>query len=249
MRPLALAASLAAASCVTGEGARLPDYQALASAADRSQADQALDSGRKPAAFLRALRVTPGMKVGELFAGGGYTTELLARAVGRSGAVYGENPDWALQRFAAGPWAERLAKPINASVVRLDRELDDPFPRELEGTLDLVVLNANYHDAVWLNVDRSRMNGAVRAVLKPAGRYLVVDSSARDGTGLAQAQSLHRIDEATVQLEVEAAGFVLLRKDDALRNPDDTRDWNVAPGAAGERRGTSDRFILEFGLR
>ena len=33
---------------------------------------------------------------------------------------------------------------------------------------------------------------------------------------------------------------------DFLRNPADTRDWNDSPREAGERRGTSDRFVLRF---
>ena len=43
-----------------------------------------------------------------------------------------------------------------------------------------------------------------------------------------------------------AAGFVLDGETDFLRNPGDTRDWNDSPRAAGERRGTSDRFVLRF---
>jgi predicted methyltransferase len=242
-----VALAVVATSCATPRASPPPDYQALAAAPDRTEADRALDPGRKPAAFLQALRVLPGMKVGELFAGGGYTTELLARAVGPSGAVYAENSPLALQRFAARPWGERLLRPVNANVVRLDREVDDPFPPELAGSLDLVVTNANYHDAVWSKVDRAKMNAAVRAALKPGGRYVVVDSSARPGSGVADVQTLHRIDEAVVRAEVEAAGFTLLRSDDVLRNPQDTRDWSASPSAAGERRGTSDRFFLEFG--
>ena len=30
------------------------------------------------------------------------------------------------------------------------------------------------------------------------------------------------------------------------RNPADKRDWNASPSAAGERRGSSDRFALQF---
>ena len=33
---------------------------------------------------------------------------------------------------------------------------------------------------------------------------------------------------------------------DFLRNPADKRDWNASPRTAGERRGTSDRFALQF---
>ena len=46
--------------------------------------------------------------------------------------------------------------------------------------------------------------------------------------------------------EVLAAGFKLDGESDVLRNPDDKRDWNSSPRAAGERRGTSDRFVLRF---
>jgi len=235
----------AAASSPATSSASVDRYDAIAGASDRTGADRALDPGRKPAAFLRAMDVAPGMKVGELFAGGGYTTELLARAVGPTGHVYAENPKWVLEKFGGKGWADRLARPVNANVTREDTELDAPFPG-LDGQLDLVVTNANYHDAVWMKVDRAQMNRAVFAALKPGGRYVVSDSSAKPGTGLADVQTLHRIDEASVTSEVEAAGFKLAGHSDALRNPADTRDWSASPHAAGARRGTNDRFILIF---
>ena len=43
-----------------------------------------------------------------------------------------------------------------------------------------------------------------------------------------------------------AAGFRLDASSDVLRNPADPRDWNSSPRQAGERRGTSDRFVLRF---
>jgi len=46
--------------------------------------------------------------------------------------------------------------------------------------------------------------------------------------------------------EVERAGFKLRTVGDFLRNPVDKRDWNASPKTAGERRGTSDRFALQF---
>lgn len=66
------------------------------------------------------------------------------------------------------------------------------------------------------------------------------------GSGVTQVQTLHRIDEATVRGEVPRAGFVLETAESFLRNPADLRDWSAAPGAAGARRGTSDRFVLAF---
>ncbi len=224
----------------------VPDaVRAIVAAPDRSEADRALDAGRHPAEMLAFFRVAPGMKVAEVGAGGGYTAELLARAVGPTGVVYAQNPKFILERFAAKPWAERLAKPVMKRVVRVDREFDDPLPPEARG-LDAVFLVLLYHDTVWLKTDRARMNKAIFAALKPGGVFAVIDHSARAGTGLADVQTLHRIDEQTVKDEIAQAGFALAREADFLRNPGDTRDWNDSPSVAAERRGTSDRFVLEF---
>ena len=109
----------------------LDSARVLVNAPDRTEADRALDTGRHPAELLAFFGVRPGMHVAELGAGGGYTTELLARAVGPTGAVYGHNAPLILQRFAQGPWNERLARPTMRGVVRLDRSFDDPFPPEV----------------------------------------------------------------------------------------------------------------------
>jgi len=234
-----------AASSTTPETPAL-DARALVAAPDRTEADKALDEGRHPAALLEFVGVRPGMKVAELMVGGGYTVELLARAVGPTGVVYGQNPKFVLERFAEKPWSERLARPVNQRVVRVDREFDAPLPPEVNGTLDAVVSNAIYHDTVWLGADRAKMNAAVFQALKPGGVYVVIDSSAKPGTGVSDVQTLHRIDEQVVRDEVLAAGFQLAEESTVWRNPEDARDWNASPGAAGARRGTSDRFALKF---
>jgi predicted methyltransferase len=221
-----------------------PDYAALVAAPDRLPEDRALDPGRHPAELLAFLEVGPGMKVAEIGAGGGYTTELLARAVGPDGAVYAENPA-VLLGFVGEAWAMRLQRPAMRAVVRVDRELDDPLPPEAKG-LDVVVMNAVYHDTVWMKTNRARMDRAVFEALRPGGVFVVIDSSARAGTGVADAGTLHRIDEQVVRQEVEAAGFRLAAEGGFLRNPADARDWNSSPRAAGGRRGTSDRFALRF---
>ena len=46
---------------------------------------------------------------------------------------------------------------MNASVVRVDREFDDPLPPEATD-LDAVLIVLFYHDTVWLRTDRARMN-------------------------------------------------------------------------------------------
>jgi predicted methyltransferase len=219
--------------------------RAIVDAPDRLESDRALDAGRHSAALLEFVGVQPGMRVAELLAGRGYTTELLARAVGPLGVVYGHNVRFVLERFVEQPWSERLARPVNRNVVRVDRELDEPLPPEATN-LDAVLSNVIYHDTVWLGADRAKMNAAIFRALEPGGVYVILDSSAKPGTGVSDAQTLHRIDEQTVRAEVLAAGFQLEAESGVWRNPEDPRDWDASPKAAGERRGTSDRFALKF---
>jgi predicted methyltransferase len=243
---LLLAACSGAQKPATADDAR-SRAQAVVDAPDRLPEDRALDGGRKPVETLEFLRLKPGMKVAELGAGAGYTTELVARSVAPDGIVYAQNPDLFIQRFLKTRWPERLSRPAMKNVVRVDREFDDPLPPEAKG-VDLVLINVIYHDTVWLGVDRGKMNKAVFDVLRPGGAYVLIDSSAKPGTGTSDSRTLHRIDEQTVRTEVEQAGFRLEGQGDFLRNPQDARDWDSSPGAAAQagRRGQSDRFALRF---
>ena len=55
---------------------------------DRSAADRSNDQRRKPEQMLAFIGLRPGMVALDVSAGGGYTTELLARAIGPSGVVH-----------------------------------------------------------------------------------------------------------------------------------------------------------------
>lgn len=221
-----------------------PIKQAIA-ATDRAAEDRMLDAGRKPGEVLGFFGVKPGMKIGELFAGGGYTTELLARIVGDTGKIWAQNSTDILDRFARKPWTARAAKPVMKNVVGVEKPIDDPFPPEAKD-LDMVITILNYHDAVWQKADRPKMNKLIFDRLKPGGIYAIVDHSAAAGSGVRDVETLHRIDEEVVKQEVLAAGFKLDASSDVLRNPADTRDWNSSPRAAADKRGTSDRFTLRF---
>lgn len=224
----------------------IPAYvRSAVDAADRDAADRELDAGRRPAELLTVLGVAPGMRIGEVAAGGGYTTELLMRVVGETGQVHGHNNPFMLARFAEAPWTARLAKPVNARIVRHDREFEDPFGPDVRD-LDLVVNVLVYHDTVWQGTDRHAMNRAIYAALRPGGRYIIVDHSARAGDGATVTETLHRIEESVLREEIPQAGFRLVGTSDLLRAADDTREWSASPRTAGERRGTSDRFILIF---
>src|SRR5436190_5050134 len=58
---------------------------------DRSAADRTNDLRRKPEQMLVFIGISPGITALDLSAAGGYTTELLARAIGPSGIVYGQS--------------------------------------------------------------------------------------------------------------------------------------------------------------
>lgn len=213
----------------------------------RPAGERELDPGREPEELLRFLALRPGMRLADLGAGRGYTTFLLARAVGPDGVVYAQNNKFVTDRFLEPAWTERLKTPELRNVVRVDREFDDPLPpeaRDLDGVIDVLF----YHDTYWMGTDRARMNQAIFAALRPGGFYVIVDHSARAGAGASEAESLHRVEESTVVEEVLQAGFERAGSAEFLRNPDDPRDWNAAPSAAAAagKRGTADRFVVRF---
>jgi predicted methyltransferase len=76
-------------------------------------------------------------------AGGGYSTELLARAVAPSGAVYAQDAPDASPR-ARERLEARMKTAAMKSVVRVERPFDDPVPSDVRD-LDLVTFFFAYH--------------------------------------------------------------------------------------------------------
>jgi predicted methyltransferase len=90
---------------------------------------------------------------------------------------------------------------------------------------------------------RAHFSRAVYERLKPGGSYVIVDHAAAVGAGTSDAQSLHRIEPASVREEVEAAGFVLDAESTMLANKDDPHSIKVFdPSIKGE----TDRFAYRF---
>jgi predicted methyltransferase len=211
--------------------------QAIVASPDRSDADRRNDGRRKPVEMLSFIGVRPGMVVLDVSAGGGYTTELLARAVAPSGRVYGQTP-----RPPGATLAARLKTPAAARIVSVVQPFEGPAPADVgAGGFDLVTLMFNYHDLGALGVDRARLNAAVFAALKPGGLYVIADHSGRPGTGITESGTLHRVEEALVRREVEAAGFRLAAAGDFLRNPADPRDREEPDPPMPK-----DEFVLKF---
>ncbi len=237
---------------------------------DRSAADRTNDLRRKPDQMLAFIEIRPGLTALDLSTGGGYTTELLARAVGPTGRAYGQSQQprpsaappqpavtpegnsapqlptaqpmpQAPRRTSAQALAERAKNSSLSSLFSVVRAFEDPVPAELSGQLDLVTLMFNYHDLGHMGIDRSRMNAAVFAGLKSGGMYVIADHAGRPGTGISESGTLHRVEQAFLEREVESAGFKLVGRGDFLRNPSDPRDKNTP-----EPPQPKDEFVLKF---
>jgi len=234
-----LACLLVFSGCAGIGGRETADYAAIVAAADRLEADRQIDHRRRPQQLLAFVDVRPGMRVLDMGAGGGYSTELLARAVGPRGIVYAQDspasPDRIRKRFEA-----RASRPVMKNVVRLVRDYDDPVPPEV-GSLDLITFFFAYHDTAFMDVDRAKMNRRLFAALAPGGALVVADHAAQPGAGISVVKSLHRIEESVLRREIEAAGFKLVADADFLRNPEDLRDAVVFRSKI-----PVDGFVLKF---
>jgi predicted methyltransferase len=187
----------------------------------RSEKDIELDAGRHPEQLLAFAGVHEGMRAADLGAGSGYTTELLARAAGPDGVVYGQNTPAVIEKYVSESWPARLAKDELANVVRVDSDF-----ATLPGvdSLDLITMVYVYHDALYQSVDRAQTNAALLASLAPGGSLVVIDHRAAPGSGEEVGELLHRIDESLVRRELLEAGFHLAAEADFMANPADPRD-------------------------
>lgn len=226
-----------------------PDiYDAAVAHAGRSADDLKRDPIDHPAELLRLAGLKPGMQVADFMAADGYFSELASYVVGPQGHVLLlNNATW--DYWSGNHWKERIEGRLpNVEHRTIDAEhLDVP-----DHSLDAVLLVKAYHDfyaidddpkAGWPRFDVGRVVGEIARVLKPGGILLLVDHSAKAGTGTSAATPLHRIDEAYARQEFEKHGFALVRSSDVLRRPDDRRD---AISYKGPMVGKTDRFVLVF---
>ena len=211
--------------------------------ADRPEGDVELDAMRHPAEILAFAGVEPGWHVADLGAGGGYYSRVLSAAVGAEGHVYSQNYDWIVERYPNVVNAMQALEDGHSNVTT--HTTTDTAPLEgMDTPLDAVFIVLLYHDVVLEEgEDLAAMNQAIFDGLRPGGVYVIVDHAARDGSGDADISELHRIDEAFVRAQVEAAGFELQGEADILANADDDRTLNVFDPSI---RRQTDRFVLVY---
>ena len=221
------------------QDAKAPDYEAIIASSDRSEADRQTDVRRQPAKMLAFTGARPGMKVLDMGAGAGYSTELLARAVAPAGSVYAQESAAVMERVK-DKFDIRAQNPAMKNVVHLIRNYDDPIPPEVNG-LDLITFFFAYHDVTYMPADRAVMNKKLFAALKPGGFLVIADHSARPGDGTSVGKTLHRIEESALRQEIEAAGFKLAAEASFLKHPEDPRD-----AAVFRPQVPVDEFVLKY---
>lgn len=220
-----------------------PWIAAAVADAGRPAADRERDVQRKPAEVLAFTGVRPGVTLLEAMPGGGYFSRVFAKAVGPTGEVLLYVPQEIGTKFNSDANAKALA----AAFPNIQYGPGDSITAQApEPFADIVFTAQNWHDfhtPLFGNLDHAAANRALWSVVRPGGAVIIIDHAAQAGSGVRDANTLHRIDEEVVKREMAAAGFVLEAESQALRNPADPRTANVFDPAI---RGRTDQFMLRF---
>jgi predicted methyltransferase len=222
-------------------------YVAALGSPSRPGTDSVDDPNRKPAAVLEFFNVQPGDRVLEMFAGGGYYTELLSLVVGEHGAVtaHMNTPMYGFvgEEFDARHAGDRLA---NVEVLWAE---NNALSLEAD-RYDVATLILNYHDLYWESeqfgwkrIDAPEFLAELYKGLRPGATLGVVDHYAQAGSPVDTAGSLHRIDPAIVITDSESAGFELTGRSDLLLSGRDDLAISVFDPSV---RGKTDRFAIRF---
>ena len=251
IRRAAVFLALLGVVALAGSNARASDvYDAAVGHAGRSSDDLKRDSLDHPADVLQLAGIKPGMRVADFLAADGYYSELLSYIVGPKGHVLLIN-NAAYEQWTENAWEKRLVNGRLPNVEHRTMEvehLDIP-----DHSLDAILLIKVYHDLYWVategpwpKMDPNVALNEIARVVKPGGALLLVDHSAKPGTGSTDAGSLHRIDEAYARRDFEKHGFSYVSKSDVLRRSDDPRELITYKGPMV---GKTDRFVMVFRKR
>jgi predicted methyltransferase len=213
----------------------------------RGAADLKRDALDHPADILRLSGIAPGMRIADVLAGDGYYSELASYVVGPKGKVFMIN-NAAFDHWSEGPLQARLQSGRLANVEHETLDLD--HMNLAPGSLDAIFLIKVYHDlywvdseGVWPKIDTRGVLDQLARALKPGGVLLLVDHSAKAGSGSSAASALHRIEESYAIADFESRGLKVAAKSDLLRRPGDARDQ---VSYKGPLLGKTDRFVLVF---
>jgi predicted methyltransferase len=223
-----------------------PDYAAVL-ASDRLPDDAARDAARKPAEVMAFSKIMPGQTVLELEAGGGYYTELFARAVGPNGKVIMQSPK-EFESFYKKTLDVRLADNRLPNVTVSNTMFDKLDAAD--ASVDVVTWYQGPHE-LWCKKEcgdlpmgePSAVFADIARVLKPGGYFVVMDHATVAGAPATTGNDLHRLDAAIVKPLIEAAGFTLEEESPLLANAADDHSKTVFDPAI---QGQTDQYLLRY---
>lgn len=231
----------------------------------RSAKNSARDEFRDPRETLEFFGLRSDMTVVELWAGGGWYTDLLAPVLRDSGRLivttYGESDDPKAYRTRSHrSFVERvelLPEVFGKIEVRPFWPPEDTAIAE-PGSVDMVVTFRNIH-SMTRRGQQEAVFAAVYAALKPGGVLGVVQHRAPEGVDAVKDAGKGYIPESFVIGLAEAAGFKLDGRSEINANPKDTKDypdgvWTLPPSLRSDDAdksrfiaiGESDRMTLRF---
>ena len=245
--PLA-AASMLLAGCQKAEAPHQFSQKALDEAlADpgRKQDRDAADARRKPGPLIALAGVKTGDKVLDLIPGNGYWTRIFSKVVGPQGRVYAVWPK-AYAREAMGNVADLRKLSADKYYGNIVTEVQPSTRLTAPEPLDVVWTSQNFHDypdEFMGKGDPSQLAKDAFNILKPGGTFMVIDHMAKAGRGVADTDTLHRIDPAIVRKIAEGAGFRFAGESKVLNNSADPLD---IPVFAPSIRGHTSQFAYKF---
>jgi predicted methyltransferase len=217
--------------------------KALANPA-RSAVDRERDARDKPQQVLELAGFKKGMVIADVFGGGGYYSEILSGVVGSKGKVLLLNNgpyDAFTKKFLTARLADNRLPNVQYSVVPNDKL--GLAANSLDGALIVMSYHDLFYDDAeggWPKIDDVAFIDQIVAALKPGARFLIVDHSAKAGSGISDSKALHRIEEQYAIAELKARGLQWVGSIDVLRNKDDQRSLSVFDPAI---KGRTDRFV------
>lgn len=159
------------------------------------------EAEESPKTAVRMMELKPGMVVADFGAGSGYYTELLARAVGRTGKVFATDIQPGMIDLLRKRIRDRKLSQVEAVLATGD---SSGLP---DGCCDVILMVDVYHEL-------SRPQQVLRELkkaLKPGGRLILVEFRKEDPN--VPIREEHKMSIAEARMELESEGF---RLDQAL---------------------------------
>jgi predicted methyltransferase len=201
----------------------------------RPAEDKERDAVRKPIETVQFLGLKTGQTVIDVIAAGGWFTEVLSAAVGPSGKVLAQNPEF----FVSRPGFAENEKQRNDRLGNVEPVHGELAAKGIVSQADGAVTALNLHDLY------NGQNGEAAAVafakgvydaLKPGGVFGVIDHVGIAGQDNA---SFHRMQVAQAKDVLTKAGFRIEAESNILANPADDHTKGVRDMARH-----TDQFLI-----